>query len=1179
MILLAIILVWVSIVTHLVQERSQDALNAYQDSGNLARGFGENINRIIEGFDRNLKLLRAAHALNPQDFDLAKIAPADRVLDDLTLQIAITDKAGIMTMGNLPVQGRVDLSDREHIRVHFGWPDDNLFISKPVLGRVSQRWSIQFTRKLFDAAGAFNGVLVMSLDATYLARFYESLSIGSGTILLVGLGDGVVRSHAPSVDAAVGAVLPLGTMERLRGGPPSGIYRAVSSIDGVERFYSYRRLDKYGLAVVVGLSVDETLANFAHDVVVLITVGVVLTVFIVLLGAMLIRQQRRLAGSEARLSVTFENMDQGLVMFDAAGNALVMNRRAIELLDLPPEFARPGIKVQDVLDWQIACGDFGPAGGSYENLRKSFAAGELGPQVYERVRPDGRVLEVRTQRMADGGSVRTYTDISDRRSAERASRTALDRLYTILSMMHAGILVIDANNRIEYANIEFCTLFDLPQEPGDLSGIAPGKTLGLVGSAFGDPPAATSRIIAIMQQNEPVLQEQINLRNGRILLRDFIPIKIGERVFGSVWLHVDVTDQKEIESQLRESEALKSAILASSLDAMISIDRDSAIVEFNPAAERIFGHSLEDAIGRKIDDLIIPHHWRQAHHDGMARYLATGEGPVLNTRIELDALHADGRVFPVEAAIIATPLVDREVFTAYMRDISERRAYEIDLKSARDAAETASKAKSEFLSTISHEIRTPLNGIVGMAGLLLDSHLDASQLRFTETLRDAAQDLQRIIDEILDFSKLEAGRLDFEHLPFSVEQVIASVVDLMGVKAAEKHLALAVRTGTDIPEPLMGDPGRLRQVLMNLVSNGLKFTEAGSVTIATQLRGTKDQRAHLEFTVTDTGIGIPDAAQKKLFRQFSQADSSISRRFGGTGLGLAICSRLVAQMGGSIDIVSAEGHGTTVRFDIYLGIATQDDVTPIPAATPAVIRLPTRKLRILLAEDNVTNRLVAVTRLEMIGHRVNSVANGLEAIDAVRSVPYDLVLMDVMMPDMDGIEATRAIRALSGPVAEVPIVALTANVFSDHRRACLAAGMDEFLAKPLIVDDLLAILDQAMAGSLRVRRVDPVAAGASDLETIHDRLAGEIGSEMADLLLETFATEARETIVMLRARVGGQDWNGLHAGAITLRDAAATMGRWDVVELTAAMIGWSADPPPDGRQFSALLQQLEAAIG
>ena len=158
-------------------------------------------------------------------------------------------------------------------------------------------------------------------------------------------------------------------------------------------------------------------------------------------------------------------------------------------------------------------------------------------------------------------------------------------------------------------------------------------------------------------------------------------------------------------------------------------------------------------------------------------------------------------------------------------------------------------------------------------------------------------------------------------------------------------------------------------------------------------------------------------------------------------------------------------------------------------------------------------------------------------------------------------------------------MALTANVFSDHRRACLAAGMDEFLAKPLIVDDLLAILDQAMAGSLRVRRVDPVAASASDLETIHDRLAGEIGSEMADLLLETFATEARETIVMLRARVGGQDWNGLHAGAITLRDAAATMGRWDVVELTAAMIGWSADPPPDGRQFSALLQQLEAAIG
>ena len=1142
MVALAIGLVWISIASHLAQERAQAERGAVQDSGNLARGFGENVNRIIEGVDQNLKILRATYALDPATFNLGKIAPADQLLDDLTLQISMTDTSGIMAMGNLPFEGRVDLSDREHIKVHFNTAADDLFISKPVLGRVSKRWSIQFTRKVFNAQGAFSGILVMSLDAYYLARFYESLSIGHGSILLVGLADGVIRSRAPAADNAIGGTLTPETMRRLRSGSANGTYTATSMVDGVERILSYRRLDKYNLAVVVGLARPEVFANFDRDVATYLGVGAALTLIIVLLGRITARHQQRLIASEALLTTTFESMDQGLVMFDAEGTAPMMNRRAVELLGLPPELARPGVKVQDVLNWQIAQNEFGPADAPPDSkmgeLRELFSRGQLGPLGYERKRPDGRVIDVRTQRLANGGAVRTYTDITERRLAEEALRNARDRFYLILSTMHAGLIVTNSSNRIEFANTEFCTLFGLQSEPDALRGKGPRGILAAISHAFPDAEAAEARITEIAQENKPVLQEQVILRNGRTLLRDFIPLTIGDQDAGSVWLHVDITDQLEIGAQLRESEVLKSAILASALDAVITIDRMGRILDFNPAAERIFGYPADETRGREMPDLLIPPEFRQQHRDGMAHYLATGEGPILNRRIELTAMHRDGHTIPVEAAITATKLSDHEVFTAYLRDISDRRAYEADLKLARDDAEAASRAKSEFLSTMSHEIRTPLNGIVGMAGLLLDSKLDTSQLRFTEILRDAAQDLQRIIDEILDFSKLEAGWLDFEHIPFNVEQVIASVVDLMAVKATEKHLALIVNNGPDMPQRVLGDPGRLRQILLNLVSNGLKFTDAGSITIKTALRDRREGKARLEFWVTDTGIGIPKAAQPNLFRQFFQADTSISRRFGGTGLGLAICSRLVSQMGGTIDVVSEEGHGSTVRFDIVLDIDDVAEAAPAaPPSEPAVT--PARRLRILLAEDNATNRLVAITRLELIGHRVNAVTSGEEAIEAVQTVPYDLVLMDVMMPDMDGLEATRIIRALPGPVSQTPIVALTANAFSDHRRACIAAGMDGFLSKPLSVAELLIVLGKAIDGTLRARSPSPEPLG--DLGVLLGRMTQMFGAEMASTLLHTFTTEAAAHVAAMRRALEGNDFASLQHEAKALHNAAAAL--------------------------------------
>ncbi len=813
-VVLAIVLVWASIAAHLWVEWDQANRSAIENSGNLARGFSENVSRTIEGVDQVLKILRNTHRADPAHFDLATIAPATDVVGGLTVQIAATDKHGIMTGGNLPMAGHVDLSDREHIRVHFNTSADDLFISKPLIGRVSRKWSIQFTRKMLDQTGAFDGVLVVSLDPYFLSRFYESLEIGNGTITLIGLNDGVIRARAPDAANTIGRVASATTLKQLKSAATSGTYHVTNTSDGIERIASYRRLDAYGLAVVVGLSADEVFAAFHRDLRAYLIVGIGLSVMIGLIGALLARERRRLLRSQAQLGGTLENISQGILMIDADGRVPVMNHRTMELLGLPDNMARPDLTFREIFDWQLANNEYPPglntAADSEIDLRMVARSGAVISDTYERIRPNGRILEVRTQALPSGGAVRTFTDITRRKQTEQA------------------------------------------------------------------------------------------------------------------------------------------------------------------------------------------------------------------------------------------------------------------LASARDAAEAASKARTNFLAMVTHEIRTPLNGVIGMAGLILDGNLPAKERRYAETLRDAGDNLLRIINDILDFSKLEANRLSMEHIPFSLEQVVSSVVRLQEVKAAAKGLYLRSHIARDVPRRLMGDPGRLRQILLNLADNGLKFTGDGGVDIRVALVSGTASSVRLQVEVRDTGMGISPADQGKLFEQFAQVDSSTSRRFGGTGLGLAICRRLVQQMNGEIRVCSDIGRGAAFIFEIELECDSTPEVgSPPPAVIGEFPAAPARRLRVLLAEDNATNQMVATYWLESMGHHVDAVSNGSEAVEAVCSVPYDLVLMDVMMPEKDGLAATREIRAMPAPVGQIPIVAVTANAFEQHQDCCREAGMDAFLSKPIIIRQLVALMDAAIAGTIR----------------------------------------------------------------------------------------------------------------
>jgi len=525
-----------------------------------------------------------------------------------------------------------------------------------------------------------------------------------------------------------------------------------------------------------------------------------------------------------------------------------------------------------------------------------------------------------------------------------------------------------------------------------------------------------------------------------------------------------------------------------------------------------------------------------------------------------------------------------------------------DAEAAQMAAENASRAKSRFLAMMSHELRTPMTAVIGMGDLLMGTGLSDQQKSFVRTLRSSADTLMTILNDVLDFSKIEAGQLMLEEIDFSLPRLVDDVVQLFLVRAAAKGLTLSASIADDTPRHIRGDPTRLRQVLFNLVSNAIKFTERGAIEIAVwspdppaapvDESGTVPVSlpVTLRFEVQDSGIGMTAEQRGRLFDAFVQADASTSRKYGGTGLGLAICKRLVEAMGGEITVASAPGRGSTFRFSIRTRTAEAQPVGDLgtrglmsasaeePQQSPVALRL-------LLAEDNDINRMLITAMMTRIGHRIDAVNDGRAVLDAVKAADYDVLILDMEMPVLDGRSAARAIRRMDGAVARIPIVGLSADALPEHRDGHMAAGLDAYLTKPIDWEQLNAVLVD-LATRPEDGRVVPIPSRPA-LEGGHfmalpllDRvklaeLRLALGGEALDGMLQLLPETALRELTAIRAALQAGRPKELKQAAHTLSGLAANFGAPRMAAIARAI----NDNPGDIDKVAALLPLLETTVG
>jgi PAS domain S-box-containing protein len=618
----------------------------------------------------------------------------------------------------------------------------------------------------------------------------------------------------------------------------------------------------------------------------------------------------------------------------------------------------------------------------------------------------------------------------------------------------------------------------------------------------------------------------------------------------------EIAERERAQSELQKTRERFELAVLGSRDGIWDWDVPTDEVYFAPRWKKMLGYEDEE-IPNRFEE------WEKRLHpddhdraiDSVRAYL---EGKIPDYQVEFRLRHKDGSY----RWILARGLALRDSqgrpyrMSGSHTDLTARKQAEAELHKAKEAAEVANRAKSQFLANVSHEIRTPMNGIIGMTELALATDLTSKQREYLEVVQASGESLLTVINDILDISKIEAGRLELDPAPFNLHQLLDDTVKVLAVRAHQKGLELSVLVQADVPNAVVGDAARLRQILVNLIGNAIKFTEQGKVVVEVDTESLSEKEAVLHFAVTDTGIGIPADKHHTIFEAFVQGDNSTTRKYGGTGLGLTISSRLAELMGGHIWVESNPGAGSTFHVTAGFGRVPEQEFGPgeeLAGSRDDGARAPSGQKRagrqVLLVEDNPVNQMLVLCLLEKQGHRIVTAQNGKEALAALQKQHFDLVLMDVQMPEMDGFEATKAIRVMEAQSGRhIPIVAMTAHAMKGDKERCLETGMDGYIAKPIQSEELTRVLDYIFPRAAdRPRTHSTASREAVDRGTLLARVGGR--EDRLRRIVALFLEESARLMAEIRAAIDQQSGSRVAQATHTLKGA---LGLFDVEAATEA---------------------------
>lgn len=640
-------------------------------------------------------------------------------------------------------------------------------------------------------------------------------------------------------------------------------------------------------------------------------------------------------------------------------------------------------------------------------------------------------------------------DITYQKEIEEQFKVMAQRFSGLLENIQMGVLVEDENRSIALVNPHFCQLFHLEYSPENLIGLSCSGSAEEMSVLFADKESFIARINYLLEKQELFVNEELSLVDGRWFERDFIPIFIHDEYRGNLWKYRDITERKNQETKLRIREEKYRSIIENMNLGILEVDKKEIIQYANQSFCAMSGYSLYELIGKNAASI-----FSAGESTNLLKEKIALRTKGVSDAYEMHVADKDGneRWWLISGAPRYNDDGELVGSIGIHLDITQQKLLQTQLIEEKNRADQSVAARDSFIANMSHEIRTPMNAIIGLGSILAKSTLSVEQFKYLSHINNSARNLLVVLNDVLDYSKLEAGKLTIEKTNFQLRETIEKSCNILGFKAEEKGLALFFNFDPRISDFVQGDPMRLNQIMMNLVGNAIKFTEEGSVTVQCSLLRNEQENQVIRISVSDTGIGMDDGYLNRIFEKFTQEDERISKLYGGTGLGMTITLELVKLMGGHLFITSKKGSGTQVTLEFSFEKATelskpQNQLVEIPVAC-------LKGIHVLLVEDNPTNRIVATSMMEPYGITVTEAENGYEALDKLRSFTPDLILMDVQMPGIDGLETTQQIRKKNG--LDVPIIALTANVLLPMQVKCRESGMNDFLGKPYDEGELIS---------------------------------------------------------------------------------------------------------------------------